>query len=142
VLFDELPLPLGIADQSACRVDQISGAYGWWGERTRFLTSLLSCRTENYVPGLHLLTFQHPRNDSQPDKVQRPRLVGLSQYQHRDTTVTDFPWQKLFGPLKNLLYVYCVFIAWKRTGFRTFGLLHVLFPCHDMSPYLANPSAK
>ncbi|MEQ2193632.1 hypothetical protein XENOCAPTIV_006977, partial [Xenoophorus captivus] len=55
--------------RSACRVDQISGAYGWWGERTRFLTSLHSCRTENYVPGLHLLTFQHPRNDSQPDKV-------------------------------------------------------------------------
>uniref|UniRef100_A0AAX7TXQ6 Multiple EGF-like-domains 8 n=1 Tax=Astatotilapia calliptera TaxID=8154 RepID=A0AAX7TXQ6_ASTCA len=55
--------------RSACRVDQISGAYGWWGERTLFLTSLHSCRTENYVPGLHLLTFQHPRNDSQPDQV-------------------------------------------------------------------------
>ncbi|XP_074538910.1 multiple epidermal growth factor-like domains protein 8 isoform X3 [Halichoeres trimaculatus] len=60
---------LPVSDRSACRVDQISGAYGWWGERTLFLTSLHSCRTENYVPGLHLLTFQHPRNDSQPDKV-------------------------------------------------------------------------
>lgn len=58
-----------LAERGACRVDQISGAYGWWGERTRFLTSLPFCRTENYVPGLHLLTFQHPRNQSQPDKV-------------------------------------------------------------------------
>ncbi|XP_042082946.1 multiple epidermal growth factor-like domains protein 8 [Haplochromis burtoni] len=60
---------LPVSERSACRVDQISGAYGWWGERTLFLTSLHSCRTENYVPGLHLLTFQHPRNDSQPDQV-------------------------------------------------------------------------
>ncbi|XP_005755461.1 multiple epidermal growth factor-like domains protein 8, partial [Pundamilia nyererei] len=59
---------LPVSERSACRVDQISGAYGWWGERTLFLTSLHSCRTENYVPGLHLLTFQHPRNDSQPDQ--------------------------------------------------------------------------
>lgn len=63
-------LPLGLIEQSVCHVDQISGAYGWWGKRTLFLTSLHSCRTENYVPGLHLLTFQQPRNDSQPDKVQ------------------------------------------------------------------------
>uniref|UniRef100_M3ZXA9 Multiple EGF-like-domains 8 n=1 Tax=Xiphophorus maculatus TaxID=8083 RepID=M3ZXA9_XIPMA len=63
--------------RSACRVDQISGAYGWWGERTRFLTSLHSCRTENYVPGLHLLTFQHPRNDSQPDKVSILRSTNI-----------------------------------------------------------------
>ncbi|XP_019220014.1 multiple epidermal growth factor-like domains protein 8 [Oreochromis niloticus] len=60
---------LPVSERSACRVDQISGAYGWWGERTLFLTSLHSCRTENYVPGLHLLTFHHPRNDSQPDQV-------------------------------------------------------------------------
>lgn len=72
------PLPLGLAERSACRVDQISGAYGWWGERPRFLTSLHSCRTENYVPGLHLLTFQHPRNDSQPDKVRSPNLKVLT----------------------------------------------------------------
>lgn len=67
VLYNKKFWPL--AERSACRVDQISGAYGWWGERTSFLTSLPSCRTENYVPGLHLLTFQHPRNQSQPDKV-------------------------------------------------------------------------
>ncbi|MEQ2158184.1 hypothetical protein GOODEAATRI_009651, partial [Goodea atripinnis] len=65
--------------RSACRVDQISGAYGWWGERTRFLTSLHSCRTENYVPGLHLLTFQHPRNDSQPDKTAQAWKTVLRQ---------------------------------------------------------------
>lgn len=63
--------------RSACRVDQISGAYGWWGERTSFLTSLPSCRTENYVPGLHLLTFQHPRNHSQPDKVTILRSASI-----------------------------------------------------------------
>ncbi|XP_011483811.1 multiple epidermal growth factor-like domains protein 8 [Oryzias latipes] len=68
---------LPVSERSACRVDQISGAYGWWGERTLFLTSLHSCRTENYVPGLHLLTFQHPRNDSQPDKVSILRSTNI-----------------------------------------------------------------
>uniref|UniRef100_A0AAV2MAJ1 Uncharacterized protein n=1 Tax=Knipowitschia caucasica TaxID=637954 RepID=A0AAV2MAJ1_KNICA len=68
---------LPVSEPSACRVDQISGAYGWWGERTLFLTSLHSCRTENYVPGLHLLTFQHPRNDSQPDKVTILRSTNI-----------------------------------------------------------------
>ncbi|KAF3839320.1 hypothetical protein F7725_018037 [Dissostichus mawsoni] len=68
---------LPVSERSACRVDQISGAYGWWGERTLFLTSLHSCRTENYVPGLHLLTFQHPRNDSQPDKVSILRSTTI-----------------------------------------------------------------
>lgn len=71
------PFPLGLTERSACRVDQISGAYGWWGERTLFLTSLHSCRTENYVPGLHLLTFHHPRNDSQPDQVRSPNVLIL-----------------------------------------------------------------
>uniref|UniRef100_A0AAR2K5K4 Multiple EGF-like-domains 8 n=1 Tax=Pygocentrus nattereri TaxID=42514 RepID=A0AAR2K5K4_PYGNA len=69
---------LPVSERSACRVDQISGAYGWWGERTRFLTSLPSCRTENYVPGLHLLTFQHPRNQSQPDKVTILRSTSIT----------------------------------------------------------------
>ncbi|XP_019220013.1 multiple epidermal growth factor-like domains protein 8 [Oreochromis niloticus] len=68
---------LPVSERSACRVDQISGAYGWWGERTLFLTSLHSCRTENYVPGLHLLTFQHPRNDSQPDQVTILRTTTI-----------------------------------------------------------------
>ncbi|XP_028836876.1 multiple epidermal growth factor-like domains protein 8 [Denticeps clupeoides] len=68
---------LPVSERSACRVDQISGAYGWWGERTTFLTSLHYCRTENYVPGLHLLTFQHPRNDSQPDKVSILRSTSI-----------------------------------------------------------------
>uniref|UniRef100_A0A1A8GFI9 Multiple EGF-like-domains 8 n=1 Tax=Nothobranchius korthausae TaxID=1143690 RepID=A0A1A8GFI9_9TELE len=68
---------LPVSERSACRVDRISGAYGWWGERTLFLTSLHSCRTENYVPGLHLLTFQHPRNDSQPDKVSILRSTTI-----------------------------------------------------------------
>ncbi|KAG7216925.1 hypothetical protein INR49_001579, partial [Caranx melampygus] len=68
---------LPVSERSACRVDQISGAYGWWGERTLFLTSLHSCRTENFVPGLHLLTFQHPRNDSQPDKVSIVRSTNI-----------------------------------------------------------------
>ncbi|XP_010892421.2 multiple epidermal growth factor-like domains protein 8 [Esox lucius] len=80
---------LPVSDQTACRVDQISGAYGWWGERTRFLVSLLNCRTENYVPGLHLLTFQHPRNDSQPDKVSilRSTSIILSPTTEMDVTL-------------------------------------------------------
>uniref|UniRef100_W5L7W2 Multiple EGF like domains 8 n=1 Tax=Astyanax mexicanus TaxID=7994 RepID=W5L7W2_ASTMX len=69
---------LPVSEQSVCRVDQISGAYGWWGMRTRFLTSLPFCRTENYVPGLHLLTFQHPRNQSQPDKVSILRSTSIT----------------------------------------------------------------
>ncbi|KAG7276205.1 hypothetical protein CRUP_004796, partial [Coryphaenoides rupestris] len=69
---------LTVSERSACRVDQISGTYGWWGERTRFLTALNSCRTDNDVPGLHLLTFQHPRNDSQPDKVSILRSTTIS----------------------------------------------------------------
>uniref|UniRef100_A0A8C9SJ64 Multiple EGF like domains 8 n=1 Tax=Scleropages formosus TaxID=113540 RepID=A0A8C9SJ64_SCLFO len=75
--------------RSACRVDQISGAYGWWGERTRFLTSLHSCRIENYVPGMHLLTFQHPRNNSQPDKVSilRSTSIILSPSTEMDVTL-------------------------------------------------------
>ncbi|XP_062321572.1 multiple epidermal growth factor-like domains protein 8 [Osmerus eperlanus] len=80
---------LPVSERSACRVDQISGAYGWWGERTRFLTSLHSCRTDNYVPGLHLLTFQHPRNDSQPDKVAilRSTSIILSPTTEMDVTL-------------------------------------------------------
>ncbi|KAK2844814.1 hypothetical protein Q5P01_011473 [Channa striata] len=80
VVFSGTPAFLALvilAERSACRVDQISGAHGWWGERTLFLTSLHSCRTENYVPGLHLLTFQHPRNDSQPDKVSILRSTNI-----------------------------------------------------------------
>ncbi|MFT7800605.1 multiple epidermal growth factor-like domains protein 8 [Arapaima gigas] len=80
---------LPVSERSACRVDQISGAYGWWGERTRFLTSLYSCRTENYVPGMHLLTFQHPRNNSQPDKVSilRSTSITLSPSTEMDVTL-------------------------------------------------------
>lgn len=48
---------------------QISGTHGWWGPQPDFLTALPQCRTRNFQPGLHLLTHQHPRNDSQPDKV-------------------------------------------------------------------------
>ncbi|KPP71082.1 Multiple epidermal growth factor-like domains protein 8-like, partial [Scleropages formosus] len=80
---------LPVSERSACRVDQISGAYGWWGERTRFLTSLHSCRIENYVPGMHLLTFQHPRNNSQPDKVSilRSTSIILSPSTEMDVTL-------------------------------------------------------
>ncbi|XP_035278041.1 multiple epidermal growth factor-like domains protein 8 isoform X2 [Anguilla anguilla] len=79
---------LPVSEQSACRVDQISGAYGWWGERTRFLTSLHSCRTENYVPGLHLLTYQYPRNVSQPDKVSILRSTAITLSPSTETNVT------------------------------------------------------
>ncbi|KAK6469756.1 multiple epidermal growth factor-like domains protein 8 [Huso huso] len=59
-----------VTESSSCRVDQISRAYGWWGENTRFITSLEDCQRDNHAPGIHLLTFQNPRNDSQPDKVR------------------------------------------------------------------------
>lgn len=68
--------PLGLTlssfsptEQSRCRVGQISGTYGWWGPRPVFVTTLERCQAENFLPGLHLVTYQHPRNDSQPDKV-------------------------------------------------------------------------
>ncbi|KAJ8289826.1 hypothetical protein GJAV_G00005770 [Gymnothorax javanicus] len=79
---------LPVSEQSACHVDQISGAYGWWGERTRFLTSLTSCRTESYVPGLHLLTYQYPRNVSQPDKVSILRSTSITLSPSTETNVT------------------------------------------------------
>lgn len=59
-------------EQSRCRVGQISGTYGWWGPRPVFVTALQHCRTANFLPGLHLVTYQQPRNDSQPDKVGAP----------------------------------------------------------------------
>lgn len=102
-----------LAERSACRVDQISGAYGWWGERTRFLTSLPSCRTENYVPGLHLLTFQHPRNQSQPDKVWQVQSWALM-----TLTLDAFSFlcsHIWFSPPKNLYFSVClcpIFVLW------------------------------
>ncbi|XP_066575426.1 multiple epidermal growth factor-like domains protein 8 [Amia ocellicauda] len=77
-----------VSERSACRVDQISGAFGWWGERCRFLTSLASCRSHSFVPGLHLLTFQHPRNDSQPDKVSIVRSTSITLSPSTETDVT------------------------------------------------------
>ncbi|XP_045900405.1 multiple epidermal growth factor-like domains protein 8 [Micropterus dolomieu] len=79
---------LPVSEQSACRLDRISGAYGWWAER-RLLTSHHSCRTEDYAPGLHLLTFQNPRNNSQPDKVfiLRSATIDLSHAVEMDVTL-------------------------------------------------------
>ncbi|XP_041081633.1 multiple epidermal growth factor-like domains protein 8 [Polyodon spathula] len=67
-----------VTESSSCRVDQISRAYGWWGEKTRFITSLEDCQRDNRAPGIHLLTFQNPRNDSQPDKVSIVRSTSIT----------------------------------------------------------------
>ncbi|KAM9207897.1 LOW QUALITY PROTEIN: multiple epidermal growth factor-like domains protein 8 [Leptosomus discolor] len=77
-----------VAEQSRCRVGQISGTHGWWGPRPLFLTALPQCRTANFLPGLHLLTFQQPRNDSQPDKVSIVRSTTITLSPSGDTDVS------------------------------------------------------
>ena len=48
---------------------RVGGTHWWWGPRAQLLTALEQCEAEDVPPGLHLLTFLRPRNDSQPDKV-------------------------------------------------------------------------
>nr|XP_041568334.1 multiple epidermal growth factor-like domains protein 8 [Taeniopygia guttata] len=67
-----------LAERSRCRVGQISGTHGWWGPRADFLTELPQCRSRGVPPGLHLLTFQHPKNESQPDKVSLIRSATIT----------------------------------------------------------------
>ncbi|KAM8927354.1 multiple epidermal growth factor-like domains protein 8 [Pelodytes ibericus] len=73
---NETCMPL--SDRPKCQVGQISGTYGWWGPVTTFITSLDGCRTHNFLPGLHLITFQQPRNDSQPDRVSIVRSTTVT----------------------------------------------------------------
>ncbi|CAH2319058.1 multiple epidermal growth factor-like domains 8 [Pelobates cultripes] len=73
---NETCMPL--SERSTCRVGQISGTYGWWGPVTTFITSLDGCRTHNFLPGLHLITYQQPRNDSQPDRVSIVRSTTIT----------------------------------------------------------------
>ncbi|XP_067832979.1 multiple epidermal growth factor-like domains protein 8 [Heptranchias perlo] len=61
---------LPFADQVKCQVEPVSGIYGWWGSETTFITSLEQCQRLNFMPGLHLVTYMQPRNNSQPDKVE------------------------------------------------------------------------
>ncbi|XP_074786402.1 multiple epidermal growth factor-like domains protein 8, partial [Athene noctua] len=77
-----------VAEQSRCRVGQISGTYGWWGPRPVFITALQHCRTANFLPGLHLITYQQPRNDSQPDKVSIVRSTTITLSPSGDTDVS------------------------------------------------------
>ncbi|KAM6111677.1 LOW QUALITY PROTEIN: multiple epidermal growth factor-like domains protein 8 [Phoenicopterus ruber ruber] len=77
-----------MAEQSRCRVGQISGTYGWWGPRPVFVTALQHCRTANFLPGLHLVTYQQPRNDSQPDKVSIVRSTTITLSPSGDTDVS------------------------------------------------------
>ncbi|XP_074991103.1 multiple epidermal growth factor-like domains protein 8 [Calonectris borealis] len=77
-----------VAEQSRCRVGQISGTYGWWGPRPVFITALPHCRTANFLPGLHLVTYQQPRNDSQPDKVSIVRSTTITLSPSGDTDVS------------------------------------------------------
>ncbi|XP_074837451.1 multiple epidermal growth factor-like domains protein 8 [Carettochelys insculpta] len=91
-----------IAEQSRCRVGQISGTYGWWGPRPVFITSLEGCQRHNFLPGLHLITYQHPRNDSQPDKVSvvRSTTITLSPSTEMDVSLVykGFIYPLLAGP--------------------------------------------
>ncbi|XP_064359618.1 multiple epidermal growth factor-like domains protein 8 isoform X1 [Dromaius novaehollandiae] len=77
-----------VAEQSRCRVGQISGTYGWWGPRPVFVTALEHCRTANFLPGLHLITYQQPRNDSQPDKVSIVRSTTITLSPSAETDVS------------------------------------------------------
>ncbi|XP_007430507.1 multiple epidermal growth factor-like domains protein 8 [Python bivittatus] len=67
-----------ISEQSRCQVEKISGTYGWWGPQSSFITSLGQCQHEDFLPGLHLITYQQPRNDSQPDKVSIVRSTTIT----------------------------------------------------------------
>ncbi|XP_039208131.1 multiple epidermal growth factor-like domains protein 8 [Crotalus tigris] len=67
-----------ISEQARCQVGKISGTYGWWGPQSFFITSLAHCQRENFLPGLHLITYQQPRNDSQPDKVSIVRSTTIT----------------------------------------------------------------
>nr|XP_033770020.1 multiple epidermal growth factor-like domains protein 8 isoform X2 [Geotrypetes seraphini] len=69
---------MSVSDRSLCRVGQISGTYGWWGTSTDFITSLEGCQKKNFLPGLHLITYQQPRNDSQPDNVSIVRSTTIT----------------------------------------------------------------
>uniref|UniRef100_A0A8C8VJG7 Multiple EGF like domains 8 n=1 Tax=Pelusios castaneus TaxID=367368 RepID=A0A8C8VJG7_9SAUR len=83
---NETCMPL--AEQSRCHVGQISGTYGWWGPRPVFITALENCQHQNFLPGLHLLTFQQPRNDSQPDKVSIVRSTTITLSPSTETDVS------------------------------------------------------
>ncbi|XP_077312743.1 multiple epidermal growth factor-like domains protein 8 [Lithobates pipiens] len=67
-----------VSERSNCRVGQISGTYGWWGTHNTFITSLDDCRVNNFLPGLHLITYQQPRNESQPDRVSIVRSTTIT----------------------------------------------------------------
>ncbi|XP_078507442.1 multiple epidermal growth factor-like domains protein 8 isoform X2 [Lissotriton helveticus] len=69
---------MAVSDRDNCRVGQISGTYGWWGQNTVFLTTLEGCQQSNFLPGLHLITYQQPRNTSQPDKVSIVRSTTIT----------------------------------------------------------------
>ncbi|XP_069798535.1 multiple epidermal growth factor-like domains protein 8 [Narcine bancroftii] len=80
---------LPTTEQDRCRVETVSGTVGWWGAETTFISSLDQCERADLRPGLHLLTYLHPVNLSQPDQVEitaaptlvrtpRSELIGVS----------------------------------------------------------------
>ncbi|XP_062823192.1 multiple epidermal growth factor-like domains protein 8 [Anolis carolinensis] len=73
---NETCMPL--SERGSCQVEKISGAFGWWGPQPFFVTSLAQCQRDNLLPGLHLITYQQPRNDSQPDKVSIIRSTTIT----------------------------------------------------------------
>uniref|UniRef100_A0ACB8FSR9 Multiple epidermal growth factor-like domains protein 8 n=3 Tax=Sphaerodactylus townsendi TaxID=933632 RepID=A0ACB8FSR9_9SAUR len=73
---NETCMPL--SERGRCQVEKISGTFGWWGPQPYFVTSLAQCQRESFLPGLHLITYQQPRNDSQPDKVSIVRSTTIT----------------------------------------------------------------
>lgn len=65
-------------EQWRCAPGLLAGSPGWWGPRPQFLRDLPQCRSHDLPPGLHLLTYLHPKNESQPDKVTIVRSTTVT----------------------------------------------------------------
>ncbi|KAH0631676.1 hypothetical protein JD844_006126 [Phrynosoma platyrhinos] len=81
---NETCMPL--SEHGSCQVEKISGTYGWWGSQPFFLTSLAQCQRDSFLPGLHLIYYYQPRNDSQPDKLS---IIQNSNINISPTTEVD-----------------------------------------------------
>uniref|UniRef100_A0A8C4SXY5 Multiple EGF like domains 8 n=1 Tax=Erpetoichthys calabaricus TaxID=27687 RepID=A0A8C4SXY5_ERPCA len=102
-----------VSEFNSCKVDPISGAYGWWGQKTRFITSLEECQRDNFTPGIHLLTYQNPRNDSQPDKVSIVRSTSITLNPSTEMDVT-LAFKGFIHPLWNNAGPWDIVSVWAR----------------------------
>uniref|UniRef100_UPI00358F442D multiple epidermal growth factor-like domains protein 8 n=1 Tax=Myxine glutinosa TaxID=7769 RepID=UPI00358F442D len=65
-------------DADKCYVNPEQNITGWWGDAATFVTSFEDCMVLDYPPGVHLMKYFQPRNDSQPDEVSISRTVNAS----------------------------------------------------------------